>query len=149
MSKLLKKKMLSALCTLAAIMVVLLVVSLSNCKGTTYRDGTWSGKSGADDTGAWGEITITIEQGKVAGCIFITREKDGTVKAEDYGKVNGEISNAAYYEKAQLAVRAMKRYAERYAETGRLDAVDSVSGATIAYNQFMEAAERALESAKR
>jgi major membrane immunogen (membrane-anchored lipoprotein) len=102
-----------------------------------------------DDTGAWGEITITIEQGKVSGCVFITREKDGTVKAEDYGKVNGEISNASYYEKAQLAVRAMKRYAEQYAETGSLDAVDSISGATIAYNQFMEAAEQALAAAKK
>ncbi|MDR0524487.1 MAG: FMN-binding protein [Spirochaetaceae bacterium] len=43
----------------------------------------------------------------------------------------------------------MKRYAEQYAESGRLDAVEAVSGATIAYNQFMEAAEQALASAKR
>jgi major membrane immunogen (membrane-anchored lipoprotein) len=130
-------------------MAVLAVMVLTNCKGPAYQDGAWSGKSGEDDTGAWGEITITIKQGAVTGCVFITRQKDGTVKAEDYGKINGEISNPDFYEKAQLAVRAMKRYAQQYAETGRLDAVDSVSGATIAYNQFMEAAERALAAAKR
>jgi major membrane immunogen (membrane-anchored lipoprotein) len=131
------------------ILAVFAVAVLANCKGASYRDGVFAGKSSADDTGAWGEITITIEQSRVADCVFITRQKDGTIKAEDYGKVNGEIANADFYEKAQLAVRAMKRYAQQYAETGRLDGVDSISGATIAYNQFMEAAERALEAAKR
>jgi major membrane immunogen (membrane-anchored lipoprotein) len=149
MSKLIKRKMLSALCTLSAVMAVFSAAVLADCKGPVYQNGEWSGRSGPDDTGAWGEITITIEQGRVTGCVFITRQKDGTVKAEDYGKINGEISSADYYEKAQLAVRAMKRYAEQYAESGRLDAVDSISGATIAYNQFMEAAEQALEAAKR
>jgi major membrane immunogen (membrane-anchored lipoprotein) len=149
MSSIVKRKLFSAGCTLALLTAVCAAALLADCGGAAYRDGAWSGKSGADDTGAWGEITVTIEQGRVAGCVFITRQKDGTVKAEDYGKVNGEIANAVYYEKAQLAVRAMKGYAEQFAETGRLDAVDSVSGATIAYNQFMEAAEQALAAAKR
>jgi major membrane immunogen (membrane-anchored lipoprotein) len=122
---------------------------LAACGGSNLKDGVFAGSSSADDTGAWGEISITIERGKVADCVFITRQKDGTVKAENYGKINGEIANADFYEKAQLAVRAMKRYAEQYAESGRLDAVEAVSGATIAYNQFMEAAEQALASAKR
>jgi major membrane immunogen (membrane-anchored lipoprotein) len=149
MSKLVKGKMLSAFCTLALITAVFAAAGLANCTGPAYRDGAWTGKSEEDDTGAWGEITITIERGAVSGCLFITRQKDGTVKAEDYGKINGEISNPDYYEKAQLAVRAMKRYAQQYAETGRLDVVDSISGATIAYNQFMEAAETALKAARR
>jgi major membrane immunogen (membrane-anchored lipoprotein) len=122
---------------------------LACCGGAKLKDGVFAGSSSADDTGAWGEISITIERGKVTGCVFITRQKDGTIKAEDYGKINGEISNPDFYEKAQLAVRAMKRYAEQYAESGSLNAVDSISGATIAYNQFMEAAEQALAAAKR
>jgi major membrane immunogen (membrane-anchored lipoprotein) len=129
--------------------ICLCCVFISGCGAAKLKDGVFSGKSSTDDTGAWGEITITIKQGMVSGCVFITRQKDGTVKAEDYGKVNGEISNAAFYEKAQLAVRAMKRYAQQYAETGRLDAVDSISGATIAYNQFIEAAEEALAGTKK
>ncbi|MDR0551147.1 MAG: FMN-binding protein [Spirochaetaceae bacterium] len=143
-----KLKIHTALWMLLPAILIPAALTVVNCKGASYRDGSWQGKSGVDDTGAWGEITITIEQGKVSGCKFLTRQKDGTVKAEDYGKINGEISNADYYEKAQLAVRAMERYAQQYAQTGKLSAVDAVSGATIAYNQFIEAAEQALKAAK-
>jgi major membrane immunogen (membrane-anchored lipoprotein) len=120
---------------------------LGACGKTGYTDGTYSGRSGADDTGAWGEVTITIAGGKVARCSFVTRQKDGTVKDEDYGKVNGEIANRTFYEKAQLAVRAMEQYAGEYVEKQSLKELDAVSGATIAYNQFIEAVENALEGA--
>jgi major membrane immunogen (membrane-anchored lipoprotein) len=105
--------------------------------------------SGADDTGAWGEISVTVREGRVAACTFITRQKDGTVKGEDYGKINGEISSADFYEKAQLAVRAMERYAKQFAETGSLEKVDAVSGATVSHSQFVEAAEGALAKARK
>jgi major membrane immunogen (membrane-anchored lipoprotein) len=121
---------------------------LSACTGG-LKDGVYEGKSGVDDTGAWGEITITVRDGKAGACVFITRQKDGTAKDEDYGKINGEISNQVYYDKAQLAVRAMETYARQYAEHGDLDRVEAVSGATIAYNQFLEAAVEALEKAKK
>ncbi|MDR2757854.1 MAG: FMN-binding protein [Spirochaetaceae bacterium] len=121
----------------------------SGCAGANYQDGVYSGRSGEDDTGAWGEVTITVSGGRAADCRFITRQKDGTVKDENYGKVNGEISNRDFYDKAQLAVRAMAQYARQYQETGDLKKVDAVSGATIAYNQFLEAVESALEQAKK
>jgi major membrane immunogen (membrane-anchored lipoprotein) len=109
----------------------------------------YEGKSGADDTGAWGEVSITISGGKPADCVFITRQKDGAVKDENYGKVNGEISNQDFYAKAQLAVRAMEQYAKEYIAKQELTKIDAVSGATIAYNQFLEAAEEALDKARR
>ncbi|MDR1787450.1 MAG: FMN-binding protein [Treponema sp.] len=121
--------------------------ALAGCAQKPLRDGVYSGKSSPDDRGACGEITITISRGVVTGCEYVTRQKDGTVKDEQYGKVNGVISNADYYEKAQRAVRAMSAYAERYAKTGSLDAVEAVSGATIAWNQFREAAADALSAA--
>jgi major membrane immunogen (membrane-anchored lipoprotein) len=129
---------------------VLLFLTLlaAGCGSGGYRDGVYSGRSGEDDTGAWGEVRITIETGKVRGCEFVTRQKDGTVKDAEYGKINGEISNPAYYEKAQLAVEAMKKYAAEYLASGDLKTVEAVSGATIAYNQFFEAVENALETAK-
>ena len=130
------------------IFIGLCCLALAGCAEAKLKDGVFSGKSSADDRGAWGEVTLTVTEGRVSGCVFITRQKDGTVKAEDYGKVNGEISNADYYEKAQLAVRAMERYAAQYAESGKLSSVDAISGATIAYDQFVEAAEQALEKAK-
>jgi major membrane immunogen (membrane-anchored lipoprotein) len=118
-----------------------------SCAAPAYKDGAYTGRSGADDTGAYGEVTLTIAGGKVTDCRFSTWQKGGTIKDADYGKVNGEISNQAYYDKAQLAVRAMQQYAAQYLETRDLNALDAVSGATIAYNQFIEAAEIALEQA--
>ncbi|MDR1932669.1 MAG: FMN-binding protein [Spirochaetales bacterium] len=122
---------------------------LAGCGGGALRDGVYAGASGKDDTGAWGEVSLTVRDGKVADCVFVTRQKDGTIKGEDYGKVNGVISNQDYYNKAQLAVRAMEQYARQYAESRDLDAVQAVSGATIAYDQFIEAVENALEDAKK
>jgi major membrane immunogen (membrane-anchored lipoprotein) len=125
------------------------LLAVVGCGSRGYTDGVYSGKSGADDTGAWGEVTITIAGERVSGCQFITRQKDGTPKDENYGKVNGEISNQDYYDKAQLAVRAMERYAKTFQETGDLKKVEAVSGATIAFDQFNEAVEMALEKARK
>jgi major membrane immunogen (membrane-anchored lipoprotein) len=131
------------------VVLAAIVMLLGGCGKAAYKDGVYSGKSGADDTGAWGEVTISIAGERITGCRFITRQKDGAVKDEDYGKVNGEISNQDFYNKAQLAVRAMEQYAARYRETGDLKKVEALSGATIAYNQFNEAVEQALEQAKK
>jgi major membrane immunogen (membrane-anchored lipoprotein) len=110
-----------------------------------YQDGTYVGKSSEDEDGAYGEVTITVEGGKIADCVYVTWQKDGTIKDENYGKVNGEISNQEFYDKAQLAVDAMEGYARQLAETGNLSDVDAVSGATISYDQFVEAVENALQ----
>jgi major membrane immunogen (membrane-anchored lipoprotein) len=129
---------------------LLLAVALAavGCGSSGYKDGTYSGKSGPDEDGAFGEATLTIAGGKIVDCRFVTWQKDGSVKDEDYGKINGEISNRSYYDKAQLAVAAMEKYARDLSRTGKLEEVDAVSGATIAYDQFREAVEEALESAK-
>jgi major membrane immunogen (membrane-anchored lipoprotein) len=121
----------------------LLILLLTGCGKTVLYDGVYSDRSEADDTGAYGEVQLTIAEGKITDCRFVTWQKDGTIKDADYGKVNGEISNQAYYDKAQLAVRAMESYAQQYVSAQDLKAVDAVSGATIAYNQFREAVENA------
>ena len=129
------------------VLFIVVLALLGGCGKKAYRDGVYTGKSGPDDRGAWGEVTVTITDGRVSDCLFVTRQKDGAIKGEDYGKVNGEISNQDFYNKAQLAVRAMEQYARSYRETGDLKKVDAVSGATIAFNQFIEAVEFALEKA--
>jgi major membrane immunogen (membrane-anchored lipoprotein) len=128
--------------------VFLVVLMVTGCGKNEYRDGTYTGKSGPDDDGAFGEVTLTITKGKITACDFVTRQRDGSVKDENYGKINGEISNQSFYEKAQLAVTAMKKYAEDLGRSGSLDGVEAVSGATIAYNQFVEAVEDALDEAR-
>jgi major membrane immunogen (membrane-anchored lipoprotein) len=121
---------------------------LAGCGKAAYRDGAYTGRSGEDDTGAWGEVSLTISEGKIRNCEFVTRQKDGSIKDENYGKVNGEISNVDYYNKAQLAVRAMNQYARDLTEKQKLGKIDMVSGATIAYDQFTEAVIDALGTAK-
>jgi major membrane immunogen (membrane-anchored lipoprotein) len=133
----------------AALAAVLLTVC--GCGGPAssrgaegLEDGVYTGVSGEDDDGAYGEVTVTVEDGVITDCVFVTWQKDGGVKGEDYGKVNGEISNREFYDKAQLAVRAMGRYAEALVETQSPDAVDAVSGATVSHGQFLEAVADAL-----
>jgi major membrane immunogen (membrane-anchored lipoprotein) len=130
-----------------AALILLCCAAISGCGKAVLKDGVFTGASGADDKGDYGEVRVTIAAGKVTDCSFVTWQKDGTPKAADYGKVNGEIANQAYYDKAQLAVRAMAAYAKAYAAAGDLKAVDVVSGATIAYNQFQEAIAEALAQA--
>jgi major membrane immunogen (membrane-anchored lipoprotein) len=124
-------------------------IGVFGCAGSGYKDGVYFGKSGEDDSGAWAEVSITIAGEKISSCTFVTRQKDGSVKDENYGKVNGEISNRDYYDKAQLAVAAMKKYEAEFLRAGNLKDVEAVSGATIAYNQFTEAAEIALDAARK
>ncbi|MDR1603942.1 MAG: FMN-binding protein [Gracilibacteraceae bacterium] len=128
----------------------LLLAALSGCGGSApvYADGDYTGRSTPDDTGAFGEVTITIKNGAVTDCRFVTWQEDGSLKDEEYGKVNGEISNQAYYNSAQLAVQAMEIYAEQFVAAGTLDDVDVISAATISHSQFLEAAEEALATAR-
>jgi major membrane immunogen (membrane-anchored lipoprotein) len=122
---------------------------LSGCGGASYKDGVFTGKSGEDDDGAYGEATVTIEKGEIADCQFVTWQKDGSVKDGNYGKVNGEISNQDFYDKAQLAVKAAAQYAEQFKQTRKLSEVDAVSGATVSYDQFLEATQNALAQARK
>jgi major membrane immunogen (membrane-anchored lipoprotein) len=132
-----------------AVVVILLLMSmvLVGCGTKTYRDGTYTGQSGKDDNGAYGEVTLVIKDDKISACQYVTWQQDGSIKDEDYGKVNGEISNKDFYEKAQLAVLAMRQYAEQLPQVQRPEKVDAVSGATIAYDQFNEAVYAALAAA--
>jgi major membrane immunogen (membrane-anchored lipoprotein) len=140
-----RNKMKKIALTLLSLSLALLL--LVGCGDTALRDGTYVGRSGEDDDGAWAEVTLTITDGEVLSCEFITWQADGTIKDEEYGKVNGEISNQAFYNKAQLAVEAMEVYERQFAENGSLDDVDAVAGATISYDQFCEAVEDALRQA--
>lgn len=128
--------------------LMLLSACGGSSEGVAYRDGTFVGKSSEDDNGAFGEAAVTVEDGKIIACQYVTWQKDGTVKDENYGKVNGEISNQDYYDKAQLAVNAMAQYARELVEVQSPGDVDAVAGATISHNQFIEAAGDALSQAK-
>lgn len=135
-------------CALAA------CLGLVACGGSgapaNLKDGTYTAQSslyeGDDEGGSgYGVITISVSDGVVSSAAFITYEPDGTLKDENYGKTaNG---NQDFYNKAQKAVAACKQYAADLVEKGDPSAVDVISGATISYNEFQEAAEDALGQA--
>ncbi len=140
---------------LALLLVMALAATvLAGCGGAdSYKDGTYTGKStvfeGEEGEGdGYGVVTLTIEGGAITACDFKTYEPDGTLKDEDYGKQNGEIANQDYYNKAQKALAGANEYAKILVEVGDYHAIDSISGATISYNQFMEAVDDALYQAK-
>ena len=76
------------------------------------KDGTFEGKSAANGEGEYSIISITVKDHKITAATFDGFLKDGKRKGEDYGKTNGKIENKVYYNKAQLALKANKTYAE-------------------------------------
>ena len=127
----------------------------SDSKAANYKDGTYEGKSsvyqsedGSGEGNGYGVVNITIKDGKIAECTFKTYEPDGTLKAEDYGKADGEVANRDYYNKAQKAVAACNEYANMLVANGQLSGIDAISGATKNYDQFKEAVRDALKQAE-
>ncbi len=135
----------------------LCALMLAGCggKNVSYKDGDYEGKSsvyenddGTDDGNGYGVVNITIKDGAIAACTYQTYEVDGTLKDKDYGKEDGRIANKDYYNKAQKANAACAEYADMLVQNGQLDGIDSISGATINYNEFVEAVENALKEAE-
>ncbi|NPD11656.1 FMN-binding protein [Enterococcus sp. MMGLQ5-2] len=122
------------------------LVCLTAChaKETTLKDGSYEGTSSKDDEGAYAKVKLEIENEKIQQVEFQTIQKDGSIKDSEYGKRNGEITDQNFYNKAQLAVNAMKSYSQELEENQSLEKVEVISGATISYNQFKEAVEAAL-----
>ena len=100
------------------------------------KDGTYNGESSENSEYGHGKIAITID-------------KDGTMKGEDCGKKNGQVSDAQNYKKAQNAVKANAAYGAQLVERQQPGKVDAISGATISYEQFIEASTKALDEAKK
>lgn len=134
---------------------VLLACALAGCGGGSgsYKDGTYTGKSAVysgDEEGngnGYGEVTITIKDNAITACEFKTYEENGTLKGEDYGMVDGEIKNQDYYNKAQKAIKGSEEYAKNIIGKINPEEVDSISGATYSYDQFIDAVYDALDKA--
>ena len=113
------------------------------------KDGTYNGESSENSEYGHGKIAITIKDHKIESATYFGIDKDGTMKGEDYGKKNGQISDAQNYKKAQNAVKANATYGAQLVERQQPGKVDAISGATISYEQFIEASTKALDEAKK
>ena len=131
-------------------------VSFTGCGEKNYADGTYTARSqeyinDEDDSTAgngYGEVTLTIKNNTITDCTFQTYELDGTLKDEEYGKEEGEIKNKDFYNKAQKALAACDKYSEQLDSKGSINEVDAISGATVNYNEFVEAVDEALKQAE-
>ena len=100
-------------------------------------DGTWTAQSNAD------------EGGRITATSYETTLADGTDKGSDYGKSSaGEVFNEDYYKKAQAAVASYQEYSENLTKVGDPAKVDVITGATVAHQQFVQAAIRAIAAAQ-
>lgn len=133
----------------ALVVATLLAASLlAGCGGSKYKDGEYTEKSSPDERGNYGEIKITVKDGKITAADYKGYLKDGKVKDQDYGKTNGKIENQENYDKAQKALVGAATYGPKLVETQEVSKVDAVSGATSSLEQFKDAAGKALAKAK-
>ena len=131
--------------------ILSLCLILTGC-GSGYTDGTYEAKSSLyeGDTsqnipgGDYGIVKLRIEDGKIAECTYEMYDPNSVLKGNEYGK----DSDKELYQIAQRSVQAGQSYANQLVEKQSLDEVDAISGATTAYTQFIEAADKALSDAE-
>ena len=139
----------------AFIAAAVLMLAVSGCgTAANYSDGTYEGRSSLHEGNAgggdgYGIATVTVKDNRITECDFKTYMPDGTLKDEDYGKQDGAVANADFYNKAQRAVLASQKYGQELARAGELDKIDAISGATISYSEFKEAVADALSKAEK
>lgn len=114
------------------------------CDLSTAKDGVWKGESSAHEKIGKSVVEITIKDHKITQVVHTGVDKMGNVKDEHYGEGKDET----HVKRAQLALKAIKSYGAQLQERGELGKVDAISGATISYQQFNEAAKAAIEQAK-
>jgi len=96
------------------------------------EDGVYTGKSDKDERGGYGEIKITIADGKITDVEYTEYTSDGKPKTKE---------NGYEYEKA---MEAFKELPKQLIETQNVNEIDDYSGATGTTEKFRTAAKRAL-----
>lgn len=124
-------------------LIFVMSIYLVSCS-SGYKDGSYKGENVDDENGSSMQVEITIKDNKIITCTMIARDSEGNVKDENYGKSAGDIM----YKKAQRAVEGMAKYPDLLVETGNIEDVDAVAGATVSGKQFKLAVEDALKKAK-
>lgn len=121
-----------------------LMLTATACGPAVYRDGVYTARSDPDDRGGWGEVTVTVTNQAIAGIDYRVLDKDGTEKGEDYGRAD----NQEFYARAQAAVRAAAEYRRQLQQNPDISRIERISGATISYDQLLQALDRALHQAR-
>lgn len=116
-----------------------------------YNDGTYYAESDPDARGRQALIEITVLNGTIVSVHYdeVERDADGQVvmsKLYSYSYADGWRAGRDA-DTTQLS--AFPAYVNQLIETGDLEQVDVISGATSSHENFLEVAGEALEKARR
>ncbi len=123
--------------------ITTLILTMS-CTSKELKDGTFVGEVKGEGSSKT-VVELVIKDKKIVACVLESYDKEGKIKGRDYGSDSGE----ANYALAQKAVQGMQKYPEMLIKTQNVDDIEAVSGATISYKQFKEAAKEAIKHAKK
>jgi len=112
---------------------------------TGVKDGTFAADSSQHEKIGHSHVALTIKDGAITKVVHTGIDKEGKAKDESYGAGKSEAAQ----KKAQVAYKAIGSYASQLEEKKDLAKVDAITGATISYDQFKEAVEKAVEEAKK
>jgi len=121
-----------------AIVVVALILAGAwyfnrQSSATSYKDGTYEGKSATDERGNYGMIKIKIEGGRITSADYVEYEASGNPKGPEYPYPQ--------------ALEDIPKYEDQLVKTQDPDKVDTISGSTGTADKFRDAAKNALKSA--
>lgn len=108
------------------------------------KDGTYTAESSSHELYGKSKITIAVKDHRIESVTFVGFDKDGKLKDETYGEGASESNR----KKAQIALQGYNTYGKELVKTQQLGKVDAISGATVSYEQFVEATQKAVSEAK-
>jgi major membrane immunogen (membrane-anchored lipoprotein) len=114
------------------------------------KDGVYEGKTRSiyESEGLYGMAKVYIENGKMSKVEFqIFDTWYNEVFDEKYAK--HFVGNEYYIEQCRNDWKGVQTYPVKLMETGNLDEVDAIAGATWSYNLFKDSVLQALEKARK
>ncbi len=135
--------------------IILVICLLSACGGKKqentvpyYKDGHYSAEAVPEEIGGIIRLDITVSGGKIAAVEMQNLDKDGSEKGKEYGKASEGATNPGLYRIAQASVENTAKFPEMLIAAQTPDGVDSISGATLSHDAFVQAAREALKAAE-
>lgn len=126
------------------------LIVLGSFLQTTYKDGTYTGRSRSHYTNEpyVGEVKIDIKGGeitKINFAIIDTAKKE--LFDEKYEKYFA--NNPLYVDQCRKDYKGVQMYPGKLLEAQHIEKIDAVSGATWSYNIFKASVNEALKNAKK
>ena len=128
-----------------ALVLVLSCLTLSGCKddSETLQDGYYSAEM-SDYSHGWKEfVTLCISNGEVVSVEYNAKNASGYIKSWDMAYMRRMNSIVGTYPNQYT-----RKYAADFLQTGDVNQIDAIAGASTSYKSFIKLLSSALENAK-